>query len=120
MEFKLDELNKETFERICEIQTPANSVISSFGVSKQDIENWCKKTYSKSFAEAYYYFAYNGKVKLIEAMIEVAKKDHRIEKHLIRSAQKSGITQNILIQSAESGNCEAVKIINSLKGKKSR
>ena len=74
MEFKLDELNKETFERICEIQTPANSVISSFGVSKQDIENWCKKTYSKSFAEAYYYFAYNGKVKLIEAMIEVAKK----------------------------------------------
>lgn len=45
MEFKLDELNKETFERICEIQTPANSVISSFGVSKQDIENWCKKTH---------------------------------------------------------------------------
>lgn len=120
MEFKLDELNKETFERICEIQTPANSVISSFGVSKQDIENWCKKTYSKSFAEAYHYFAYNGKVKLIEAMIEVAKKDHGMEKRLIRSAQKSGITQNILIQSAENGNCEAIKIINSLKGKMSR
>lgn len=117
------DLNKEDFERACEIQTPANSIPSLFGKSKQELEKWCEKTYSKSFAEAWYYFAYKGKEKLIETMIEVAKKDHGMEKHLIRSAQKSGTTQNILIQSAENGNCEAIKIIkiiNSLKGKKSR
>lgn len=117
---EFEELNKEEFENLCELQMPASSIKSLFAVSKQDLENWCKKTYSKSFAEAYYCFAYNGKVKLIETMIEVAKTDHGMEKYLIRSAQKSGITQNILIQSAESGNCEAIKIINSLKGKKNR
>lgn len=109
------ELNKENFERACELQTSTNAVESLFGVSKQEIENWCEKTYSKSFAEAHFYFAIKGKEKLIEVMIETAKEDHEMEKYLIKSAKQNSITQKYLIKSAKNGNCEAIKILKSLK-----
>lgn len=81
MEFK--ELNKENFEELCKCACQTNEILACFDISKQELENWCKKTYSKSFSEMYAYFKNKANEWLTEKLIELAKKGNREAKELL-------------------------------------
>lgn len=85
MEFK--KLNKENFEELCKCACQTNEILACFNLSMQDLEKWCKKTYSKSFTETYAYFKNKADEWLTEQITELAK----------------------------NGNYKAIKILKSLK-----
>ena len=46
-------IDKNSFEKLCGIQCTLNEIAGWFDCSPDTIENWCKKTYKKTFSEVY-------------------------------------------------------------------
>ena len=81
MEFK--ELNKENFKELCQCACKTDEILACFGISKQELENWCEKTYSKSFSEVYTYHKQKHDEWLEERIIELAIKGNREAQKLL-------------------------------------
>lgn len=69
------EIDRETFEGLCEIQCTADEIAHFFRCSVDTVERWCKREYGRSFAEAYKNYSAGGKISLRRAQFRLAQKN---------------------------------------------
>ena len=69
------EINKEHFEKLCNLQCTLNEIAGFFKCSPDTIENWCKRTYQVSFSDAYKKYSQNGKISLRRHQFKLAEKN---------------------------------------------
>lgn len=69
------EIDKDQFERLCEIQCTEEEIASVFRCSVDTIERWCKREYGETFADAYKKYSAGGKSSLRRYQFELAKKN---------------------------------------------
>lgn len=67
------EIKAEEFEKMCEIQCTLTEIATVLGCSEDTIERWCKRTYEKTFAEAYKKFSDGGKMSLRRMQFRAAE-----------------------------------------------
>ena len=68
------EINKSTFEGLCEIQCTLDEIAGVFRCSPDTIERWCKRTYDEGFADTYKKYSAEGKSSLRRKQIKLAEK----------------------------------------------
>lgn len=67
-------LNQDLFEDLCRIQCTEAEIASLLKCSVDTLERWCKRIYSKTFAEAYKRLSDGGKESLRRAQYKLALK----------------------------------------------
>lgn len=68
------EINKETFEKLCNIQCTQSEICSVLKVSDSTLSRWCAKEYQMTFEDAYKKFSENGKMSLRRIQFKLAEK----------------------------------------------
>lgn len=68
------EIDREAFQKLCDIQCTLSEIASWFNCSEDTIERWCKREYKMSFAEAFKRFSANGKISLRRYQFKMAEK----------------------------------------------
>lgn len=68
-------IDKEQFERLCEIQCSEESISKVLGISKRTLYSWCKKTYGTTFAETFSEKREAGLCRLRNVQYEIAVQD---------------------------------------------
>ena len=68
------EIDRETFERLCEIQLKQQQICHVLGVTDKTLSGWCRRTYNKPFLEIYYEKKDIGVETILKAQFELAKK----------------------------------------------
>ena len=68
------EIDKDMFEKFCGIFCTEEEIAGFFKCSTDTLERWCKRTYSKSFADVYKIFTANGKMSLRRMQFKLAEK----------------------------------------------
>ena len=68
------EIDKETFEKLCGIFCTQEEISSFFKCEKSTIERWCKRTYSRTFADVYKIYTEHGKMSLRRMQFKLAEK----------------------------------------------
>jgi len=58
------EIDKKTFEGLCNLQCTLVEIAGFFDCCEDTIENWCKKEYGMTFSETYKRYSQNGKISL--------------------------------------------------------
>lgn len=73
---KIIEIDKDKFERLCEIMCTKIEIAHIFDCSEDTIERWCKKTYEgKTFSEVHEQHRNLGLVSIRRSQMELAKKN---------------------------------------------
>ena len=68
------EIDKDMFERFCGMFCTKEEIAGFFKCSEDTIENWCKKTYKKTFSAVYKIYTANGKMSLRRMQFKLAEK----------------------------------------------
>lgn len=68
------EIDKDIFEKLCALLCTEEEIASFFNVSIDTLNRWCKRVYSKSFAEVYIYKSAGGKIALRRYQMRLAEK----------------------------------------------
>lgn len=68
------EIDRENFEKLCEIQCTLEEISNFFRVDNKTIEDWCKRTYDKNFSEVFKQKRQGGKISLRRMQFQLAKK----------------------------------------------
>lgn len=68
------EINKETFEKLCNIQCTSSEICSVLQVSDSTLSRWCEKEYQMTFEDAYKKYSENGKMSLRRMQFKLAQK----------------------------------------------
>lgn len=58
------EISFEDFRKLCALQCTLTEIASFFDCSEDTIENWCKRTFKKTFSEVYKIYSASGKISL--------------------------------------------------------
>lgn len=69
------EIDKEQFEKLCNLQCTGEEIAGFFRCSVDTIERWCKRTYDKSFAETFKTYSQNGKISLRRLQFKLAERN---------------------------------------------
>lgn len=69
------EIDPEQFEKLCALQCTLEEIAGWFGCSVDTIERWCKRQYSRSFAETYKTHSQQGKISLRRNQFKIAEKN---------------------------------------------
>ena len=69
------DIDKKTFEGLCEIQCTAVEIASFFLCSHDTLERWCKREYGKTFEEVFAIYRESGKVSLRRSQWRLAQKN---------------------------------------------
>ena len=69
----IDSIDEKQFEELCKIHCTELEIASVLGVSHDTLFNWCKKTYNKTFKEAYAMFSDKGKASLRRTQLKLAE-----------------------------------------------
>ena len=67
------EIDQDQFEKLCGIQCTLTELASFFKCSDDTIENWCKRTYKKTFSEVYKIYSVTGKISLRRTQFQMAQ-----------------------------------------------
>lgn len=67
------QINKDTFEELCNIQCTLEEIAGCFKVSVDTIERWCKREYGTIFAEVYKMYSAGGKASLRRTQFKLAE-----------------------------------------------
>ena len=68
------DIDKDTFEKLCGIFCTQEEIAHFFNCSIDTVERWCKRTYSKTFADAYKVYTERGKMSLRRIQFKLAEK----------------------------------------------
>lgn len=68
------EIDKGIFEKLCALLCTEEEIASFFNVSIDTLNRWCKRVYSKSFAEVFKYKSAGGKITLRRYQMRLAEK----------------------------------------------
>ena len=69
---KLDELDKEEFEKLCHIQCTRDEIMGWFEVGDDTLNRWCKKVYKKTFEAIFAEKRQGGKISLRRSQFQNA------------------------------------------------
>lgn len=69
------EVDKEQFEKLCEIQCTKEAISNVLGISERTLYSWCKRTYGAPFADVFNEKREYGLCQIRNALYEVAVKD---------------------------------------------
>lgn len=67
------ELDKEQFEKLCEIQCTESEICNWFSVTDKTLTAWCKRTYGASFSEVFQQKRGRGKISLRRIQWQLAQ-----------------------------------------------
>ena len=67
------EIDKSQFEKLCSIQCTLDEIAGFFQCSEDTVERWCKREYSKGFAEIYAQKRGLGKISLRRSQFRMAE-----------------------------------------------
>lgn len=67
------EIDKDSFEKLCEIQCTLIEIAQFFRCCEDTIESWCKREYKSTFSEVYKKFSAAGKISLRRAQFRLAQ-----------------------------------------------
>ena len=70
------EIDREQFEKLCNIQCTLEEIAGWFKCSADTIERWCEREIGQSFAEAYKVYSANGKISLRRTQFKLAEKSY--------------------------------------------
>lgn len=70
---KINNIDKEQFEKLCSIQCTLDEVAGFFNCSPDTVERWCEKTYKERFAEIYAKKRGIGRVSLRRSQFRMAE-----------------------------------------------
>lgn len=68
------EIDQQQFERLCGIMCTLPEIAGIFNCSEDTVERWCKRTYEKTFAEAFKVYSASGKASLRRTQFKLAEK----------------------------------------------
>lgn len=68
-------INKEEFEKLCDIQCTQEEIAGWFKCHVDTIRNFCKDTYGEPFFEVYKKLSAGGKISLRRTQFNIAKKN---------------------------------------------
>lgn len=68
------EIDKDQFEKLCEMQCTLDEITGFFRVADKTLENWCKLTYGLNFYEVFKQKRQAGKISLRRTQFQLAKK----------------------------------------------
>ena len=68
------EIDKEQFEKLCEMQCTLEEITGFFRVSDKTLEQWCRNTYDMNFSEVFKQKRQAGKISLRRSQFQLAKK----------------------------------------------
>lgn len=74
MAMPLKEFDKEQFEKLCQMFCTELEICSWFGTTDKTLNNWCKRTYGKSFSVVYKEKREGGKASLRRLQLQLAEK----------------------------------------------
>ena len=104
-------IDKDQFEKLCQIQCTREEIYSFFDVSKETLLRWCKNTYGTDFETAFKNHNQKGKISLRRAQMQKAVSGRMDTTMLIwLGKQYLGQTDKV-----ETENVEKVQIINDVK-----
>lgn len=105
-----DRINKEEFEKLCEIQCTEVEIANVFSVDEDTLNTWCKKTYGETFSDTFKKKSSKGKMSLRRIMFNQAETNTTMAIWL--SKQYLGMKDNVEIinDSAEKAQEILVKI----------
>lgn len=69
------EIDKEQFEKLCELQCTETEIAGWFSCSADTIERWCKREYKIGFAEVFAQKRGKGKIALRRYQFQLAEKN---------------------------------------------
>lgn len=95
------ELDKEEFEKLCEIQCTKEEMANWFNISPDTVENFCKAEYSKTFSAAYKRFSSGGKMSLRRQMFRKAIERDNTAMQIWLSKQHLGMSDKSEIKEDE-------------------
>lgn len=67
------EIDEDNFKKLCGLQCTLVEIASFFDCSEDTIENWCKRTFKKSFSESYKKYSASGKMSLRRWQFKMAE-----------------------------------------------
>lgn len=68
------EINKKTFEGLCEIQCTKSEIAGWFRCSEDTLERWCKREYKMNFEDVFAIYRGNGRISLRRSQFRLAQK----------------------------------------------
>lgn len=68
-------IDKEQFEKLCELQCTLLEISAFFRVDNKTLEAWCKSTYSQNFSEVFRQKRQGGLISLRRAQFRLAQKN---------------------------------------------
>ena len=69
-----DKINKDDFEKLCNLWCTLTEIAEFFGVSEDTLESWCKDVYQETFSETYKRKNSKGKIALRRWQMKSAEK----------------------------------------------
>lgn len=70
------EIDKEQFEKLCNIQCTLSEIAGWFKCSEDTIENFCKREYGEGFSDVYKVYSADGKISLRRTQFRLAEKSY--------------------------------------------
>lgn len=67
------EIDEENFKKLCGLQCTLVEIASFFDCSEDTIENWCKRTFKKTFSETFKKYSASGKMSLRRWQFKMAE-----------------------------------------------
>lgn len=105
------EINKEQFEKLCAMQCTESELCSWFDITDKTLDNWCKRTYHKSFSEVYAQKREGGKISLRRMQWHLAEKNAAMA--IFLGKNMLGQTDTMKVESKSDG--KLAELIDSLK-----
>ena len=69
-----DKINKDEFEKLCNLWCTLTEIAEFFGVSEDTLESWCKDVYNETFSDVYKKKCSKGKIALRRWQMKSAEK----------------------------------------------
>lgn len=66
-------IDKEIFEKLCQMQCTESEMCGFFGCSDETLNTWCKRTYNKTFEQTFAEKREGGKVSLRRTQWQLAE-----------------------------------------------
>lgn len=70
-----DRIDKKQFEKLCQLQCTLLEICDYFDVEDDTLNNWCKKTYRKTFSEVFKVKRGKGQISLRRMQWQQAEKN---------------------------------------------
>lgn len=93
------EIDKKQFEQLCGIQCTIEEVTAVLDVDAKTLENWCKKTYGRTFSKVFNEKRNLGKASLRHSGFQMAQKNPAV--HIFYAKNHLGMRDHYEVEDTE-------------------